>query len=92
MVQNGHYEPTKNRFGVYHVRKVVPDRLRGILNKREIKFTLDAKDASEARMCAPAILWCSRTQLTACCLTRKNSPMVDRDNSFTLLTGVSRRF
>ncbi|WP_312142853.1 site-specific integrase [Atlantibacter hermannii] len=47
-------QPTKNRFGVYLVRKAVPERLRGILNKREIKFTLDTKEASEARMRAPA--------------------------------------
>jgi hypothetical protein len=37
-------QPTKNRFGVYLVRKAVPRHLQGILNKREIKFTLDTKD------------------------------------------------
>ncbi len=47
-------QPTKNRFGVYHVRKAVPKHLQGILDKREIKFTLDTKDVSEARTRAPA--------------------------------------
>lgn len=47
-------QPTKNRFGVYLVRKAVPKRLQGILNKREIKFTLDTKDVREARERAPA--------------------------------------
>ncbi|WP_139152890.1 DUF6538 domain-containing protein, partial [Enterobacter asburiae] len=37
-------QPTKNNFGVYLIRKVVPKHLQGILNKREIKFTLDTKD------------------------------------------------
>lgn len=47
-------QPTKNRFGVYLVRKAVPRHLQGILNKREIKFTLDTKDVREARERAPA--------------------------------------
>lgn len=47
-------QPTKNRFGVYLVRKAVPKYLQGILNKREIKFTLDTKDVREARERAPA--------------------------------------
>lgn len=47
-------QPTKNRFGVYHIRKAVPRHLQGILNKREIKFTLDTKDVKEARERAPA--------------------------------------
>lgn len=47
-------QPTKNRFGVYLVRKAVPKHLQGILNKREIKFTLDTKDVREARERAPA--------------------------------------
>jgi len=47
-------QPTKNRFGVYLVRKAVPKHLQGILDKREIKFTLDTKDVSEARARAPA--------------------------------------
>jgi integrase len=47
-------QPTKNRFGVYHVRKAVPKHLIGILDKREIKFTLDTKDVNEARTSAPA--------------------------------------
>ncbi|WP_367646264.1 DUF6538 domain-containing protein [Pectobacterium polaris] len=47
-------QPTKNRFGVYIVRKTVPRHLQGILNKREIKFTLDTKDVREARERAPA--------------------------------------
>ncbi|SEQ12669.1 Site-specific recombinase XerD [Rosenbergiella nectarea] len=47
-------QPTKNRFGVYHVRKAVPKHLIGILDKREIKFTLDTKDVNEARTRAPA--------------------------------------
>lgn len=47
-------QPTKNRFGVYLVRKAVPKHLQGILNKREIKFTLDTKDVKEARERAPA--------------------------------------
>lgn len=47
-------QPTKNRFGVYLVRKAVPKHLQGILNKREIKLTLDTKDVKEARERAPA--------------------------------------
>lgn len=47
-------QPTKNRFGVYHVRKAVPKHLVVILGKREIKFTLDTKDVKEARERAPA--------------------------------------
>lgn len=47
-------QPTKNRFGVYHVRKAVPKHLISILDKREIKFTLDTKDVNEARTRAPA--------------------------------------
>ncbi|MBT1729874.1 DUF6538 domain-containing protein [Enterobacter quasimori] len=47
-------QPTKNCFGVYLVRKAVPKHLQGILNKREIKFTLDTKDVREARERAPA--------------------------------------
>lgn len=47
-------QPTKNRFGVYLVRKAVPKHLQNILNKREIKFTLDTKDVNEARQRAPA--------------------------------------
>ena len=47
-------QPTKNNFGVYLIRKVVPKHLQGILNKREIKFTLDTKDVREARERAPA--------------------------------------
>lgn len=47
-------QPTKNRFGVYFVRKAVPKHLQGILNKREIKLTLDTKDVKEARERAPA--------------------------------------
>ena len=47
-------QPTKNRFGVYLVRKAVPKHLQQILNKREIKFTLDTKDVNEARTRAPA--------------------------------------
>lgn len=47
-------QPTKNRFGVYLVRKAVPKHLQGTLNKREIKFTLDTKDVREARERAPA--------------------------------------
>lgn len=47
-------QPTKNRFGVYLIRKAVPKHLQGILNKREIKFTLDTKDMREARERAPA--------------------------------------
>ncbi|QDY43001.1 site-specific integrase [Candidatus Pantoea soli] len=47
-------QPTKNRFGVYHVRKAVPKHLIAILDKREIKFTLDTKDVNEARTRAPA--------------------------------------
>lgn len=46
-------QPTKNRFGVYHVRKAVPKHLIVILGKREIKFTLDTKDVKEARERAP---------------------------------------
>ncbi|AXF63322.1 MULTISPECIES: site-specific integrase [Enterobacteriaceae] len=47
-------QPTKNRFGVYLVRKAVPKHLQGILNKREIKLTLETKDVKEARERAPA--------------------------------------
>jgi len=47
-------QPTKNRFGVYHIRKAVPKHLQSILDKREIKFTLDTKDVNEARARAPA--------------------------------------
>jgi integrase len=47
-------QPTKNRFGVYLVRKAVPKHLQGVLKKREIKFTLDTKDVKEARERAPA--------------------------------------
>ncbi|HGE7387392.1 TPA: DUF6538 domain-containing protein [Yersinia enterocolitica] len=47
-------QPTKNRFGVYHIRKAVPKHLVAILGKREIKFTLDTKDVKEARERAPA--------------------------------------
>lgn len=47
-------QPTKNRFGVYLIRKAVPKHLQGILNKREIKLTLDTKDVKEARERAPA--------------------------------------
>ncbi|ANR80079.1 hypothetical protein BBB57_18565 [Kosakonia sacchari] len=47
-------QPTKNRFGVYLVRKAVPKHLQNILNKREIKFTLDTKDVNEAKLRAPA--------------------------------------
>lgn len=47
-------QPTKNRLGVYHLRKAVPKHLQGILNKREIKITLDTKDVKEARERAPA--------------------------------------
>ncbi|EFH3402867.1 hypothetical protein GQ345_01780 [Escherichia coli] len=47
-------QPIKNRFGVYILRKAVPKHLQGILNKREIKFTLDTKDVREARERAPA--------------------------------------
>ena len=47
-------QPTKNRFGVYLVRKAVPKHLQNILNKREIKFTLDTKDVNEAKSRAPA--------------------------------------
>ena len=46
--------PTKNRFGVYLVRKAVPKHLKNIPNKREIKFTIDTKDVNEARVRAPA--------------------------------------
>ncbi|WP_156292759.1 DUF6538 domain-containing protein [Serratia oryzae] len=41
-------QPTKNRFSVYILRKAVPRHLQGILNKREIKFTLDTKDVRGA--------------------------------------------
>lgn len=47
-------QPTKNRFGVYYVRKAVPKHLQGILDKQEIKFTLATKNVSEARTRAPA--------------------------------------
>jgi len=47
-------QPTKNRFGVYHIRKAVPKHLVTILGKREIKLTLDTKDVKEARERAPA--------------------------------------
>ncbi|EBW4745501.1 hypothetical protein DPP37_01265 [Salmonella enterica subsp. enterica serovar Stanley] len=47
-------QPTKNRFGVYLVRKAVPKHLQGILNKREIKFTLKTKNVNEAKALAPA--------------------------------------
>lgn len=47
-------QPTKNRFGVYLVRQAVPKHLQGILNKREIKLTLETKDVKEARERAPA--------------------------------------
>jgi len=47
-------QPTKNRLGVYQLRKAVPKHLQGILNKREIKLTLDTKDVKEARERAPA--------------------------------------
>ncbi|CNI30096.1 site-specific integrase [Yersinia intermedia] len=47
-------QPTKNRFGVYHIRKAVPKHLQSILDKREIKFTLYTKDVNEARARAPA--------------------------------------
>ena len=47
-------QPTTNRLGVYLLRKAVPKHLQGILNKREIKLTLDTKDVKEARERAPA--------------------------------------
>ncbi|WP_313087548.1 DUF6538 domain-containing protein [Atlantibacter hermannii] len=47
-------QQTKNRFGVYHVRKAVPKRLQGLLEKREIKFTFDTTDVNAAKMRAPA--------------------------------------
>ena len=47
-------QPTKNRFGVYIIRKAVPKHLQDFLNKREIKLTLDTKDVKEARERAPA--------------------------------------
>jgi integrase len=45
-----------SKTGVYWVRKVVPEGLRAAVGKRELKRSLDTKDAKVARNLAPAVL------------------------------------
>ena len=59
-------QPTKNRFGVYHIRKAVPKHLVTILGKLEIKLTLDTKDVKEARYCTWSRTRSIRTRKSSC--------------------------